>query len=587
MNLDRPMDEAEEAAWKIFLESPLIVASKAMMSINGDEDGVAALGMLYERYKVFRERKSESSVAKHVEPPAPGNSTNMDQHIYSLSSVPVNRSQNSTSVEHQDSRYGAVSYTDAKCGGSIPLPLIKIEDQGSYSRDSYQDDSRETLSGVYEQSCNNTSPSSYLKLPENDHRYSSDSSFESVEMDHNSPSSGVDAIQYSAPDDSFQYSLEATISHWPRQEAPMAYLNKGQFYPLTLSAPGYKTSLCLPGADTRSSSSEQGTVGHPNKLQLDTMVQSVVMVIFGEGKGKDEQLKNWKYWHSRQHTAKQRVLDIADYKENYSMTGNIEEIAYNAVSFTWDVTEEAKVFLTVNSLSTDFSSQKGVRGTPLIIQIDTYSNNNGCSRRPIHRAYIHIKVFCDKGAERKLRDEERKLLKKLAIGKKGPEVLTLNMKPENEFFKSMLDLDTQPVLFIPNVHFGNLQRAGQVFAFSAEQPGCVQMKKASGAGDDKFCPLKRLKTGVDRKVLLYVKKERDEVFDALMLHSPSLRALTEAISEKYAVPVDRISKVYQKSKKGVLVNMDNSLIQYLSNEDTFILTMDSKDDCWSVTLSPI
>lgn len=38
--------------------------------------------------------------------------------------------------------------------------------------------------------------------------------------------------------------------------------------------------------------------------------QSVIMVVFGEDKCRDEQLKNWKYWHSHQHTAKQRVLDI-------------------------------------------------------------------------------------------------------------------------------------------------------------------------------------------------------------------------------------------------------------------------------------
>jgi hypothetical protein len=33
----------------------------------------------------------------------------------------------------------------------------------------------------------------------------------------------------------------------------------------------------------------------------------------------------------------------ADYKESFNTIGNIEEIAYNAVSFTWDVNEEAKV----------------------------------------------------------------------------------------------------------------------------------------------------------------------------------------------------------------------------------------------------
>lgn len=36
------------------------------------------------------------------------------------------------------------------------------------------------------------------------------------------------------------------------------------------------------------------------------------MVVFGEEKCRDDQLKHWKYWHSRQHTAKQRCLDIGE-----------------------------------------------------------------------------------------------------------------------------------------------------------------------------------------------------------------------------------------------------------------------------------
>lgn len=42
--------------------------------------------------------------------------------------------------------------------------------------------------------------------------------------------------------------------------------------------------------------------------------QSVIMVVFSEDKNRDEQLKYWKYWHARQHTAKQRVLDIGKTK---------------------------------------------------------------------------------------------------------------------------------------------------------------------------------------------------------------------------------------------------------------------------------
>lgn len=52
---------SEDEAWKSFLENPLTAATKAMMSINGDEDSAAALGLLYDYYKVdWRGRASGS-----------------------------------------------------------------------------------------------------------------------------------------------------------------------------------------------------------------------------------------------------------------------------------------------------------------------------------------------------------------------------------------------------------------------------------------------------------------------------------------------------------------------------------------------
>ena len=42
-----------------------------------------------------------------------------------------------------------------------------------------------------------------------------------------------------------------------------------------------------------------------------TVPQSVVMVVFHE-KCVDEQLKSWKFWHSRQPSAKQRCIDIGE-----------------------------------------------------------------------------------------------------------------------------------------------------------------------------------------------------------------------------------------------------------------------------------
>lgn len=88
-------------------------------------------------------------------------------------------------------------------------------------------------------------------------------------------------------------------------------------------------------------------------------------------------------------------------------------------------------------------------------------------------------------------------------------------------------------------------------------------------------------------MLLYVRKETDEVFDALMLKSPTLRGLMDAISEKYGVPTERIAKVYKKSKKGILVNMDDNIIEHYSNEDTFILSIESYADAFKIMLTEI
>lgn len=43
---------SEDEAWRSYLENPLTAATKAMMSINGDEDSANALGLLYDYYKV-------------------------------------------------------------------------------------------------------------------------------------------------------------------------------------------------------------------------------------------------------------------------------------------------------------------------------------------------------------------------------------------------------------------------------------------------------------------------------------------------------------------------------------------------------
>lgn len=187
--------------------------------------------------------------------------------------------------------------------------------------------------------------------------------------------------------------------------------------------------------------------------KTNTKVKTICSIVFAN-KTHEEQLRHWRYWHARQHITKQRIIDIADYKES-NMISDIDEFSHNAISFQWDPMRKnepkhnalsslaaslknlengkngngpnllqnlpnfmsatgsqtgshedgnfAKIYVSTNCLSTDFSSQKGIKGMALLLQMDTYYED-----KCIHRGSCQIKVFCDKGAERKIRDEEKK-----------------------------------------------------------------------------------------------------------------------------------------------------------------------------------
>ncbi|XP_040849854.1 grainyhead-like protein 1 homolog [Ochotona curzoniae] len=591
---------SEDEAWKSFLENPLTAATKAMMSINGDEDSAAALGLLYDYYKVPRERRSstakpepehtEQDHSKRNSMPSVAEQSLLpagESRVQVLKNVPFNIVLPHGSQLTGDKR-GHLAAPDTTVTVSIatmPTHSIKTEIQPhgfavGIPPAVYHPEPTERVV-VFDRNLNSDQFSSAAQPP-NAQRRTPDSTFsepfkEGVqevffpsELSLRMP--GVNSEDYvfdSVAGNNFEYTLEASKSLRQKPgDSTMTYLNKGQFYPITL----------------KEVSSSDG-IQHPiNK------VRSVIMVVFAEDKSREEQLRHWKYWHSRQHTAKQRCIDIADYKESFNTISNIEEIAYNAISFTWDINDEAKVFISVNCLSTDFSSQKGVKGLPLNLQIDTYSYNNR-SNKPVHRAYCQIKVFCDKGAERKIRDEERKQSKRKVADVKGP-LLPSHKRTDSTVFKPFLDLDTQPVLFIPDVHFTSLQRGTHVLPMGPEEleaEGSALKRGPYGAEDDFGVPPSAKLTRVEepKRVLLYVRKESEEVFDALMLKTPSLKGLMEAISDKYDIPYDKIGKIFKKCKKGILVNMDDNIVKHYSNEDTFQLQMEETSGSYKLTLTEI
>lgn len=80
----------------------------------------------------------------------------------------------------------------------------------------------------------------------------------------------------------FKYTMETPTSGSVRREDDrITYINKGQFYGLTLEY-----------------------IMDPESPPLKSnTVKSVIMLVFREGKSSDDEMKAWQFWHGRQHSA--------------------------------------------------------------------------------------------------------------------------------------------------------------------------------------------------------------------------------------------------------------------------------------------
>ncbi|XP_035209118.1 protein grainyhead-like isoform X6 [Stegodyphus dumicola] len=392
----------------------------------------------------------------------------------------------------------------------------------------------------------------------------------------------------------FHYYLESPISTSQRREDDrMTYINKGQYYGITLEY-----------------------IPDPDRPLRSCTVKSIVMLVFREEKSPEDELKAWKFWHSRQHSVKQRILDAGkkhrkefsasnnnDTKNSCGIIGQIEELTHNAIAFYWNPMEgPAKISVSVHCLSTDFSNQKGVKGFPLHIQIDTTDDLRE-GALPIHRGYCQIKVFCDKGAERKTRDEERRAAKRklTATGSSRKKIEEMYHPPcERSEFYSMSDLSKPPILFTPDEDTEKSNGHELTFYTIATTPD-----EAAGTVSEVKAPLeipitppiKKFKLApVDREltvsywdsVLLYVKRADEGVFHPLHLVPPSLAGLAKALESKYNITADLIRNFYKRCKKGITVVMDDDIVRLYCNEDTFIVDIiKTEDNKYDITLEEL
>ncbi|XP_065884679.1 grainyhead-like protein 2 homolog isoform X2 [Dysidea avara] len=322
----------------------------------------------------------------------------------------------------------------------------------------------------------------------------------------------------------------------------------------------------------------------------DVDLKSIIYLVF-RSEQETERLF-WQYWYNMQANPNQRAFDID--RKNCENAENIKDLGHNGFSVQWSPTKgPAKLVFCVNCLSTDFSAQKGVAGIPLHFLVDTYDNLDP-SAEPVHRAICKIKVFCDKGADRKIKDEMRSVERRLQkMNPKGASPSSANddFQPPSKVttLTPTSTLGTFPFIFIPAPDDGSLSKASSSKLTTSSLLQDIrerEMKRRLSTSliqaKDEFDnldvnpPKKKATISHKREVVLtvYVKKKEEKAYHVVMLDTLTAHDFKMELAKIYDIPIDTISGLYKKTRKGLMVNFVDEMVEQLKDEDDFIISIE-------------
>ncbi|KAI8380422.1 CP2 transcription factor, partial [Choanephora cucurbitarum] len=169
------------------------------------------------------------------------------------------------------------------------------------------------------------------------------------------------------------------------EETTITYLNRGQTYGIVLN----------------------------DKNTQNEIISSTVSIGFHSTSHRRIAENYWKFWINQQKQENPRAIDI-DTNQCEGIT-ELHFPSFDKISFKWNGRFGAKLFVRFNCLSTDFSRIKGVKGIPLRAQMESYVAGDSILARPeINEVcFCKVKLFRDKGAERKNKDDAKQISKQL------------------------------------------------------------------------------------------------------------------------------------------------------------------------------
>jgi len=255
-----------------------------------------------------------------------------------------------------------------------------------------------------------------------------------------------------------------------------------------------------------------------------------------------------------------------------------------------------------------------------------------------------LRFFCDKGAERKARDEERRANKRKMnnTGKRRIDELYHTATERSEFY-SMADLSKAPFLFRPGIDpdkpipdfgteltcFYTAGSRGSPPEQQHEHPTMLKMNGSNGSPSPTSTPatleaqpsyetvnpiLTATNNGIFlgqisetlppkrprifpptlERIMIYVKQETEDAFTALHVKPPTAQGLIGAIESKYKINGNNIRYLFKQNREGHKVKIDDDMITYYTNEAAFIMQVHiseqqghNGEDVFDITFSEI
>ncbi|KAI8068572.1 CP2 transcription factor-domain-containing protein [Gongronella butleri] len=145
--------------------------------------------------------------------------------------------------------------------------------------------------------------------------------------------------------------------------------------------------------------------------QPDTLITSTISITFHDASHRQAAHNYWRFWLSQQdHPNEARALDL-DTQQSSGLV-QVHYPSFDEISIQWQSQVGATIYVRFNCLSTDFSRIKGVKGIPLRAYVES-TFPNPVAPPLIEKSYCKVKLFRDKGAERKNKDDAKQISKQI------------------------------------------------------------------------------------------------------------------------------------------------------------------------------